>query len=58
PFHGLLALPVPRDGAPLSCAFTPKGLAPGLAAATLALLALAAVTLTPRLRRRRAGRRG
>ncbi|MFE4204315.1 YfhO family protein [Streptomyces goshikiensis] len=58
PFHGLLALPVPRDGAPLSCAFTPKGLAPGLAAGALALLTLTAATLTPHLRRRRAGRRG
>ncbi|MCX4541877.1 YfhO family protein [Streptomyces sp. NBC_01565] len=52
-FHGLLALPVPPDGSPLTCTFTPKGLPPGLAAATLALLTLTSVATTTLVRRRR-----
>ncbi|WUH78833.1 YfhO family protein [Streptomyces sp. NBC_00435] len=51
-FHGLVSLPLPSGTDRVSCTFTPKGLPPGLAAATLALLALASVTATG-LRRRR-----
>ncbi|MEU7554459.1 YfhO family protein [Streptomyces sp. NPDC044571] len=54
PFHGLLALPVSPGTTKLSCTFTPKGLTPGLAAATLALLALTSVTVAGARRRRRA----
>ncbi|WP_309136804.1 YfhO family protein [Streptomyces sp. CG 926] len=52
PFHGLLAVDLPRGTTSFSCTFTPKGLAPGLAGAALALMALAAVQVTT-LRRRR-----
>ncbi|MBT2402492.1 MULTISPECIES: YfhO family protein [unclassified Streptomyces] len=55
-FHGLVAMDIPSDGGTLTCTFTPKGLTPGLAAATLALLALASATarsLATALRRRR-----
>lgn len=45
-FHGLVSMDIPAGTTRLSCTFTPKGLTPGLAAATLALLALASVTLT------------
>ncbi|MEU9252901.1 YfhO family protein [Streptomyces sp. NPDC048270] len=51
-FHGLLALPLTPGQNKLSCTFTPKGLTPGLAGGTLALLLLAATTATT-LRRRR-----
>lgn len=51
PFHGLLAVDLPPGTTTFSCTFTPKGLAPGLAGAALALLALAAVQVTT-LRRR------
>ncbi|MFE3557665.1 YfhO family protein [Streptomyces sp. NPDC059193] len=51
-FHGLVALPLTPGKNKLSCTFTPKGLTPGLAGATLALLLLAATTATS-LRRRR-----
>ncbi|MCY0932988.1 YfhO family protein [Streptomyces sp. H34-S4] len=51
-FHGLVSLDIPRGTDKLSCTFTPRGLTPGLAAATLGLLALASVTTTG-LRRRR-----
>ncbi|MEU3725076.1 YfhO family protein [Streptomyces sp. NPDC031705] len=51
--HGLLSLPVTPGTGHLSCTFTPKGLTPGLAAATLALLTLTSVTTTTYLRRRR-----
>ncbi|MEU6892920.1 YfhO family protein [Streptomyces sp. NPDC046557] len=51
PFHGLVALAVPAGTTKVSCTFTPKGLTPGLAAATLALLALASVTVASRRRR-------
>lgn len=53
-FHGLVALDLPRGTGRVSCTFTPRGLTPGLAAATLALLALASATVTG-LRRRRSG---
>ncbi|MCX5606292.1 YfhO family protein [Streptomyces sp. NBC_00047] len=53
-FHGLVSLPLSPGTDKVSCTFTPKGFTPGLAAATLALLALASVTVTG-LRRRRAG---
>lgn len=51
-FHGLVSLDIPRGTDKLSCTFTPRGPTPGLAAATLSLLALASVTTTG-LRRRR-----
>ncbi|THA56355.1 hypothetical protein E6R62_11220 [Streptomyces sp. A1136] len=51
PFHGLVSLPVAAGATKVSCTFTPKGLTPGLAAATLALLALASVTVASRRRR-------
>ncbi|MFJ8017565.1 YfhO family protein [Streptomyces sp. NPDC096339] len=51
-FHGLVSLDLPAGTDKLSCTFTPKGLAPGLAGATLALLTLASVTITARRRRR------
>ncbi|MFE5537248.1 YfhO family protein [Streptomyces sp. NPDC056492] len=54
-FHGLVATDVPAGTDKVSCTFTPKGLAPGLAAAALALLTLTSVTLTTLRRRRRAG---
>lgn len=50
-FHGLVSLDIPRGADKVSCTFRPKGLTPGLAGATLALLALASVTVTG-LRRR------
>ncbi|MFJ6051991.1 YfhO family protein [Streptomyces sp. NPDC092307] len=53
PFHGLLAVDLPRGTTSFSCTFTPKGLAPGLAGAALALMALAAVQVTTLRRRRR-----
>ncbi|MFD5145364.1 YfhO family protein [Streptomyces sp. NPDC058401] len=52
-FHGLVSLDIPPGTNTLSCTFTPKGLTPGLAAATLALLALTSVTVTGLRRRRR-----
>ncbi|MFJ7208125.1 YfhO family protein [Streptomyces sp. NPDC098789] len=52
--HGLVALPVTPTTGTVACSFTPRGLTPGLAAATLALLALTSVTVTS-LRRRRTG---
>ncbi|MFB7261845.1 YfhO family protein [Streptomyces nojiriensis] len=55
PFHGLLAVDLPPGTTKVSCTFTPKGLTPGLAGGALALLTLAAVPATTRLRRR--GRR-
>ncbi|MFD9570860.1 YfhO family protein [Streptomyces sp. NPDC059982] len=55
PFHGLLAVPLTPGTDKVSCTFTPKGLAPGLAAAALALLALASVATATALRRRRRG---
>ncbi|MFG2994273.1 YfhO family protein [Streptomyces sp. NPDC048257] len=56
PFHGLLAVDLPAGTDRLSCTFTPKGLTPGLAGATLALLTLIAVQVTTlRRRRRKAG---
>ncbi|MEU9301577.1 YfhO family protein [Streptomyces sp. NPDC048269] len=54
-FHGLVSLPLAPGTKKVSCTFTPKGLTPGLAAATLALLALVSVTVAG-ARRRRAGR--
>ncbi len=51
-FHGLLSLPLTPGTDKVSCTFTPKGLTPGLAGGTLALLLLAATTATT-LRRRR-----
>lgn len=53
PFHGLLAVDLPPGTTRVSCTFTPKGLHPGLAGAALALLTLAAVQTSTRLRRRR-----
>ncbi|MFI8386511.1 YfhO family protein [Streptomyces sp. NPDC085540] len=53
PFHGLLAVDLPPGTTELSCTFTPKGFTAGLAGAALALLALATVPATTRLRRRR-----
>ncbi|MFI5827432.1 YfhO family protein [Streptomyces sp. NPDC051578] len=50
-FHGLVALDLRPGTSKLSCTFTPRGLTPGLAAATLALLALASVTVASRRRR-------
>ncbi|MEU8777789.1 YfhO family protein [Streptomyces sp. NPDC048606] len=52
PFHGLVAVEVPAGADRVSCSFTPKGLAPGLAAGGLALLALLAFPTLARLRRR------
>ncbi|MEV7544694.1 YfhO family protein [Streptomyces sp. NPDC089915] len=52
-FHGLLAVPLTPGTRHLSCTYTPKGLTPGLAAATLALLTLASVTTAGYVRRRR-----
>ncbi|WP_329202377.1 MULTISPECIES: YfhO family protein [unclassified Streptomyces] len=49
-FHGLVALSVPAGATKVSCTFTPRGLTPGLAAATLALLALISVTVASRRR--------
>ncbi|MGW7102521.1 YfhO family protein [Streptomyces sp. NPDC054838] len=51
PFHGLVSLPVAPGTTKVSCTFAPKGLTPGLAAATLALLALISVTVATRRRR-------
>ncbi|MEU9159313.1 YfhO family protein [Streptomyces sp. NPDC048424] len=51
-FHGLLSVDLPPGTHKLSCTFTPRGLTPGLAAGTLGLMILLAVTTTP-LRRRR-----
>ncbi|MER7825257.1 YfhO family protein [Streptomyces sp. NPDC096097] len=56
PFHGLLAVDLPRGTTSFSCTFTPKGLAPGLAGAALALLTLAAAQITTTRRRRRDAR--
>jgi uncharacterized membrane protein YfhO len=53
--HGLLALDLPAGTTKLSCTFTPRGLLPGLAGTALALLALAAAVLVPRVRRRPRG---
>ncbi|MFI5865585.1 YfhO family protein [Streptomyces sp. NPDC051546] len=50
-FHGLVSLTIPPGTNKLSCTFAPKGLTPGLAAATLALLALTSVTVAGRRRR-------
>ncbi|WP_412077091.1 YfhO family protein [Streptomyces xanthophaeus] len=44
-FHGLVSLELPPGAEEVSCTFTPRGLAPGLAGAALALLALASVTV-------------
>ncbi|UQX02516.1 YfhO family protein [Streptomyces sp. RerS4] len=52
PFHGLVAVEVAAGTDRVSCSFTPKGLAPGLGAAGLALLALVAVPVVVRRRRR------
>ncbi|MEW1633973.1 YfhO family protein [Streptomyces sp. NPDC093801] len=52
-FHGLLAVPLTPGTRHLSCTYTPKGLTPGLAAATLALLTLTSVTTADFVRRRR-----
>ncbi|AWZ06810.1 hypothetical protein DRB89_21750 [Streptomyces sp. ICC4] len=52
PFHGLVSVPLPPGADRVSCSFTPKGLAPGLAGAALSLLALASATVAS-LRRRR-----
>ncbi|MFI5620861.1 YfhO family protein [Streptomyces sp. NPDC051567] len=52
-FHGLVALELTPGTDRISCAFTPRGLLPGLAGAALALLTLLLVPLTPHLRRRR-----
>ncbi|MGW0361981.1 YfhO family protein [Streptomyces sp. NPDC002990] len=51
-FHGLLSVPLAPGTDKVACAFTPKGLTPGLTGAALALLALASVTAAG-LRRRR-----
>ncbi|MFZ3472264.1 YfhO family protein [Streptomyces sp. 4.24] len=51
-FHGLVSVPLPPGADRVSCSFTPKGLAPGLAGAALSLLALASATVAS-LRRRR-----
>lgn len=53
-FHGLVSLDITPGTDKVSCTFTPKGLTPGLAGATLALLALTSVTVTTLRRRRRA----
>uniref|UniRef100_A0AAU2K461 YfhO family protein n=1 Tax=Streptomyces sp. NBC_00049 TaxID=2903617 RepID=A0AAU2K461_9ACTN len=52
-FHGLVSVALPEGTRKVSCTFTPKGLAPGLAGGALGLLALASVTVAG-LRRRRA----
>ncbi|CAL9513996.1 hypothetical protein SUDANB120_03706 [Streptomyces sp. enrichment culture] len=52
PFHGLLSLSLPADTRTLACTYTPPGLRPGLAGATLAALALTAAAALPPLRRR------
>lgn len=44
-FHGLVSVDIAPGTDTVSCTFAPKGLTPGLAAATLALLALASVTV-------------
>ncbi|WP_371617431.1 YfhO family protein [Streptomyces sp. NBC_00454] len=54
-FHGLVSMDIPAGTTRLSCTFTPRGLTPGLAGATLALLALASVTVTGLRRERRRG---
>ncbi|MFJ3828130.1 YfhO family protein [Streptomyces sp. NPDC090046] len=46
PFHGLLAVDLPAGTDAFSCTFTPKGLTPGLAGATLALMLLIGVKST------------
>ncbi|MEV7727074.1 YfhO family protein [Streptomyces sp. NPDC087917] len=51
-FHGLVSVPLTPGTDKVSCTFTPKGLTPGLAAAALALLTMAAVTTTAYVRRR------
>ncbi|MFE4260314.1 YfhO family protein [Streptomyces sp. NPDC056883] len=53
-FHGLVSLDIAPGTDKVSCTFTPKGLTPGLAGATLALLALTSVTVAGLRRRRRA----
>ncbi|MDD9378231.1 YfhO family protein [Streptomyces sp. ZAF1911] len=53
-FHGLVSLDITPGTDKVSCTFTPKGLTPGLAGATLALLALTSVTVATLRRRRRA----
>ncbi len=53
PFHGLLAVELPAGTDAFSCTFTPKGLTPGLAGATLALMVLIGVKVTSLRRRRR-----
>lgn len=53
-FHGLLSLPLAPGTDKVSCTFTPKGLAPGLAGGALALMILIGVTVTG-LRRRGTG---
>ncbi|MCJ1679385.1 YfhO family protein [Streptomyces sp. APSN-46.1] len=52
-FHGLVSLALRPGTEKVSCTFTPRGLLPGLIAATLALLALAATTTAALFRRRR-----
>ncbi|MCX5123169.1 YfhO family protein [Streptomyces sp. NBC_00347] len=52
-FHGLVSLDITPSTDKVSCTFTPKGLTPGLAGATLALLALTSVTVAGLRRRRR-----
>ncbi|MFG2880349.1 YfhO family protein [Streptomyces sp. NPDC048337] len=51
-FHGLVSLDLPQGTDKVSCTFTPKGFAPGLTAAALALLTLLSVTVAARRRRR------
>lgn len=51
-FHGLVSLDLPPGTEKVSCTFTPKGLTPGLAGATLGLLALVSVTVASRRRTR------
>ncbi|MFI7354527.1 YfhO family protein [Streptomyces avidinii] len=53
PFHGLLAVDLPAGTDTFSCTFTPKGLTPGLAGATLALMVLIGVKVAALRRRRR-----
>ncbi|MFJ6749645.1 YfhO family protein [Streptomyces sp. NPDC091266] len=57
-FGGLLAVPLGSGASRLSCAYTPPGLKPGLAASGGALLALAAVAGVTANRRRRDRRTG
>ncbi|MCY0953845.1 YfhO family protein [Streptomyces sp. H27-S2] len=52
PFHGLLAVDLPAGADEVSCTFTPRGLTPGLAGATLALLALTSAAVASRRRHR------